>query len=124
MLNKPNPDIQLIKDKIIKIEDRVAKAEKYQDECEELHKKLEEPSKRNDDAMRNNTESNILVAKSLNSLNLTVVDLSVRIDSHEPVVKEWMNIGTAWNVNKKLLLGAGIAAGSVTSIVAAYNYFF
>lgn len=124
MLNKPHPDIQLIKDDIVEMKVRIAKVEEYQDECDQLHKKIEEQSKRNDDAIKNNTESNLLVAKSVNSLNLAVVDLSTRLDSHDPVVKEWMNIGTAWSVNKKLLIGAGIAAGSLMSIAAAYNYFF
>ena len=131
---KPNPEIQSIKERMTKMETRIETVEGYQRECDELHKKIEEQSKRNDDAIKNNTESNLLATKSINELSAVITEsvaelnnnisqLAIQVKSHDPVVNEWKNIGTAWTYNKKVLIGAGILAASITAIVTAYNHF-
>lgn len=132
---KPNPEIQSIKDRVSKMETRIAKIEGYQDECDKLHKEIKEHSKRNDDAIQNNTESNILATKSINELNVTITEsiaelnnnisqLANKVKSHEPAVKEWTDFGTAWSINKKILFGLSAIAVAITSIAASIKYFF
>lgn len=131
---KPNPEILAINERMNKIETRIEKVEGFQRECDDLHRKIEEQSKRNDDAIKNNTESNLLATKSINELSVVITEsvaelnnnisqLAIQVKSHDPVVNEWKNIGTALTYNKKVLIGAGILAASITAIVTAYNLF-
>ena len=131
---KPNPEILAINERMNKMENRIEKVEGFQRECDDLHRKIEEQSKRNDDAIKNNTESNLLATKSINELSVVITEsvaelnnnisqLAIQVKSHEPVVKEWTDFGTAWTINKKILIGAGILAASITVIVTAYNHF-
>ncbi len=132
---KPNPEIQAIKEGMSKMDAQIQKLEGYQRECDELHKKIEEKSKRNDDAIKNNTESNILATKSINELTATITEsvtelsnninqLALQVKSHEPAVKEWTDFGTAWSINKKMLFGLSAIAVAITSIAASIKYFF
>ncbi len=123
------------------MEGRIAVVEGYQLECDQLHKKIEEQSKRNGDAMKHNTEASLLAAKSMNDFNLTITetftdlnnsinnlaskveDQEIRVNAHEPVVKEIIERETAIKYNKKLLITAATIAGSIMTIVGATAWF-
>lgn len=132
---KPNPEIELIHDRMTKMEGRIAVVEGYQLECDQLHKKIEEQSKRNDDAMKYNTESNIFLTKSVNDLNITInqtftelnnsiSELANKVKTHDPVIEKLVNVGEAWKINNAILAWVAGLAVAITSIAAAIKYFF
>lgn len=130
---KPNPDLLAINNRMAKMEARIEKVEGYQRECDDLHKKIEEQNKRNDDAIKNNTESNLLMTKSLNDFNITLTEtftdlnnsitkLTDRVDGHDPVVKEVQNRDNAKKYIREFILGWGGIATAITAIVMSIAY--
>lgn len=100
---------------------RVASLEEHRQECDRLHEVGKEHRKRSDDAMNHLTESNILLAKAVTDLNITVTNLSSKVDRGQPVIDFWNNAGKAWSFNKMLWLGiVGLFSG-VGIIVAVWN---
>ncbi len=101
--------------------ERVADLEEHRQECDRLHEVGKEHRKRSDDAMNHLTESNILLAKAVTDLNITVTKLSSKVDSGEPVIQFWTNAGKAWAFNKTLWATiVGLAVG-ITAIIAAWK---
>lgn len=132
---KPNPEIQAIKEGMSKMDARIQKLEGYQRECDDLHKKNEEQTERNDDAIKNNTESNILATKSINELNVTITEtftdlsnsitkLTDRVDGHDPVVEEVKNRDNAKKYIKGVILGWGGIATAIMAIIMLIAYGF
>lgn len=96
---------------------------KHRTECDLLHEQHKEHKKRSDDAMNNLTESNMMLAKSITDMNVTLTKFTKIVENDQPTISIVRNAGIAWDVNKKIFLAVvGIATG-VVSIVAAYNYF-
>jgi hypothetical protein len=101
--------------------DRVADLEEHRQECDRLHEVGKEHRKRSDDAMNHLTESNILLAKAVTDLNITVTKLSAKVDGGQPVIDFWTKAGTAWSFNKMLWAAiVGLAIG-ISAIVAAWK---
>lgn len=100
---------------------RVADLEEHRQECDRLHEVGKEHRKRSDDAMNHLTESNILLAKAVTDLNITVTKLSSKVDGGQPVIDFWTKAGTAWTFNKMLWLGiVGLFSG-VGIIIAVWK---
>jgi hypothetical protein len=99
-------------------------------ECEKLHQENQEHNKRNDDALKHNTESNLLTAKAVNELNITLKTLSTKVEEHEPVVqwyrpfiKPGENLKGFFLVNKWLVVKVGGAIIFLSAVWAAIQSF-
>lgn len=103
-------------------EDRISALENHKKLCDELHEASKEHRRKNDDAMNNLTQSNLLLAQSIDNMNMTITEI-VRDD--RPVVKRskmfqsWFDNMTVWfvinrNIGKwmiaTILLVASLAA--------------
>lgn len=112
--------------KVATHEDRIQMLEDHKKLCDEMHDISKDHRKRSDDAMNNLTQSNILLAQSIDSMNQTISEI-VRDD--RPVVKRskvfqsWFDNITIWfvinrNIGKWiigiLLTAAGVAAALKT----------
>lgn len=93
-------------------------------ECDVLHEQHKEHRKRHDDAMNNLTESNMMLAKSITSMDVTLNRLVTMVESDQPDIKIIKNARIAWDINKTLFFGIAAFAVAVMSIIAAYNYFW
>jgi len=101
--------------------EKVASLEEHRQECDRLHEVGKEHRKRSDDAMNHLTESNILLAKAVTDLNITVTKLSSKVDGGQPVIDFWSNAGKAWTFNKMVWATiVGLAVG-ITAIIAAWK---
>lgn len=109
--------------KVTPLEARVAELERHRIECDELHIKSAEHTKRHDDSMNNLTESNLLLAKSITDMNLTLVKVTATVEEGQPIIKGMKNVGVAWDVNKKIFLALVAAASGIMTLVAIYQYF-
>lgn len=96
---------------------------KHRTECDLLHEQHKEHKKRSDDAMNNLTDSNMMLAKSITDMNVTLTKFTKIVENDQPTISIVRNAGIAWDVNKKIFLAVVAMATGVLSIVAAYNYF-
>lgn len=88
---------------------------KHRTECDILHEQHKEHKRRSDDAMNNLTESNMMLAKSITDINVTLTKVVGIIESDQPDINALKNARIAWSVNKWLFLTAvSIAAGCAT----------
>jgi len=103
---------------------RVDELERHRNACDKLHERNEEHIKRSGDAVSNLTESNILLAKAVTDLNITVTKLSTSVEESKPVIEFWKNAGTAWSVNKKIAAGIVSISLGIMAVVALWKYFY
>ena len=96
---------------------------KHRTECDLLHEQHKEHKKRSDDAMNNLTESNMMLAKSITDMNVTLTKFTKIVENDQPTISIVRNVGIAWDVNKKIFMAVVVIATGIVSIVAAYNYF-
>ena len=96
---------------------------RHRAKCDVMHEQHKEHRKRHDDAMNNLTESNMMLAKSITSMDVTLNRLVSIVESDQPDIKIIKNARIAWNINKTVFLGLAGFATAIMAIVAAYNYF-
>lgn len=110
-----------MQDLIVRIESRVSELEQHRAECDTMHEKHIEHNKRHDDAMNNLTESNVLLAKSITDMNLTLSKLTQDVDVSKPIIQLLKNVGIAWGVNRTIFKGVIVILSGIITIAAAYN---
>ncbi len=93
--------------KVTSHEDRIQALEDHKKLCDELHDISKDHRKRSDDAMNNLTQSNLLLAKSIDNMNLTLSEI-VRDD--RPIVKR-SKIFWLWVDNFLIWLGVSRRIG-------------
>lgn len=103
--------------------DRVSSLEEHRQECDRLHEAGKDHRKRSDDAMNHLTESNILLAKTITEMNITMTKLSDKVNVGQPVIDFWTKAGTAWTFNKMLWLGIVSIAIGIVAIGGAWKVF-
>lgn len=88
---------------------------KHRTECDILHEQHKEHKRRSDDAMNNLTESNMMLAKSITDINVTLTKVVAAIERDAPDINAIKNARIAWSVNKWIFLTVvSIAAGCAT----------
>lgn len=102
---------------------RVDDLESHKTACDKLHEANKDHIKRSGDAVSNLTESNILLAKAVTDLNITVTKLSTSVEDGKPVIEFWKNASNAWSFNKKIATGIVSLALGVIAIASAWKYF-
>lgn len=102
---------------------RLNDLETHKTECDKLHETSKDHMKRSGDAMGHLTESNILLAKAVTDLNITVTKLSGTVEDGKPVIEFWKNASNAWSFNKKIATGIVSLALGVIAIASAWKYF-
>lgn len=102
---------------------RIVDLEQYKTQCDELHKIGKEHRKRVDDSMDNLTSSNILLAKAVTDMNITLSRIVDTVDGDRPAIKIIRDVGVAWDMNKKIFAGIVALAGGCVAIAAAWKYF-
>jgi len=102
---------------------RLNALESHKTECDRLHEVHKDHTKRSGDAMAHLTDSNILLAKAVTELNITVTKLSTSVEDGRPVIEFWKNASNAWSFNKKIATGIVSLALGVIAIATAWNYF-
>lgn len=101
--------------------DRVTSLEEHRQECDRLHEAGKDHRKRSDDAMNHLTDSNILLAKTITEMNITMTKLSDKVNVGQPVIEFWTNAGKAWTFNKMLWLGLVGFIGGIGTIVVVWK---
>lgn len=103
---------------------RIQDLEEYKITCDEMHKAGKEHRKRVDDSMDNLTSSNILLAKAVTDINITLSRMVSTVDGDRPTIKIIKDVGVAWDMNKKIFTGIVTLAGGCVAISAAWKYFY
>lgn len=98
---------------------RILMLEKHRDACDVMHETHKAHQKRHDDLMANLTESNVILAKSLNEVNITLLGIKMVVESDRTPIKWTQDIMTTFNVNKKVFGFLVAIALGVSAIVAA-----
>lgn len=102
-------------------ESRISELEAYKLQCDDLHKIGKEHRKRVDDAMDNLTNSNILLAKAITDMNITLSRIADTVDEDRPTIKIIKDVGTAWDINKQLFFGLVAAAAGMVALISAWR---
>ena len=113
----------MLSDQYNTLQNDVDMLKKHRTECDLLHEQHKEHKKRSDDAMNNLTESNMMLAKSITDMNVTLTKFTKIVENDQPTISIVRNVGIAWDVNKKIFMAVVVIATGIVSIVAAYNYF-
>jgi len=101
--------------------ERVTSLEEHRQECDRMHEAGKEHRKRSDDAMNHLTDSNILLAKTITEMNITMTKISDKVNSGQPVIEFWTRAGTAWTFNKMLWLGVVGLFSGIGIIIAVWK---
>ena len=125
------PGNQFLKEKTAMIDTRVATLQAdvemlkaHRQHCDELHEQHKEHNKRSDDAMNNLTESNIMLAKSIIDMNVTVTKIAGIIERDEPDMLVLKNARIAWGVNKWIFATVVALVAGVATIYSFYKGLF
>ncbi len=95
----------------------VAELLAHRKECDNLHNANSEYHKRSDDAIKQNTESNILLAKALVGMNATVTEAVKTITNDRPAIKLVEKVQTWASVNGWIWVKIIIIVTGVTAII-------
>lgn len=106
------------------VESDVENLKRHRVECDVMHEQHKEHRKRHDDAMNNLTESNMMLAKSITSMDVTLNRLVSIVESDQPDIKIIKNARIAWDVNKTIFFGVVALATGISAILAVYHFFF
>lgn len=125
------PGNQFLKERTAMIDDRVTKLQTdvemlkaHRSHCDELHEQHKEHKKRSDDAMNNLTESNMMLAKSITDMNVTLTKVVGIIESDKPDMLVLKNARIAWSVNKWVFAGVVTFAVGCLAIITFYEKIF
>lgn len=116
-------DHRIIDQKIDTIKIRVDDLEKHRAECDIMHEQHKEHKRRNDDAMNNLTDSNMMLAKSITEMNVTLTRVVGIIEQDEPDIRIVKNARIAWGVNKWLFLTFVSIVSGAAVIITFYKDF-
>lgn len=91
-------------------------------ECDALHTDHISHRRRSDDAVNKNTESNILLAKSITDMNITVSKIVGLLDLENgaPDLKLVREARIAYTVNKRVLLSLAAIVTALGVLYTAY----
>lgn len=91
-------------------------------ECDALHEGHISHRRRSDDAVNKNTESNILLAKSITDMNITVSKVVgiLDLENGAPDLKLVREARIAYTVNKRVLLSLAAIVTALGVIYTAY----
>lgn len=91
-------------------------------ECDALHEDHISHRRRSDDAVNKNTESNILLAKSITDMNITVSKMVGLLDLENgaPDLKLVREARIAYTVNKRVLLSLAAIVTALGVLYTAY----
>lgn len=106
------------------VEADVEGLKRHRAECDVMHEQHKEHRKRHDDAMNNLTESNMMLAKSITSMDVTLNKLVSIVESDQPDIKIIKNARIAWDVNKTIFFGVVAIATGISAILAVYHFVF
>jgi len=106
------------------VESDVENLKRHRVECDVMHEQHKEHRKRHDDAMNNLTESNMMLAKSITSMDVTLNKFVSIVESDQPDIKIIKNARIAWDVNKTIFFGVVALATGISAILAVYHFFF
>lgn len=107
--------LDLVSSRVDTIHAEVEALKKHRTECDLLHEQHKEHKRRSDDAMNNLTESNMMLAKSITDINVTITKVVGIIERDQPDITALKNARIAWTVNKWVFLTVvSVAAGCAT----------
>jgi len=125
------PANQILKARTAMIDDRVTQLQvdvdalkKHRAECDALHEQHKEHKKRSDDAMNNLTESNMMLAKSITDINVTLTKVCSAIERDAPDMELLKNARIAWGVNRWIFATLVALTAGVATIYAFYKGLF
>ena len=107
--------------KINQMSDDIESLKHHRQQCDELHELHKEHKKRSDDAMNNLTDSNMMLAKSITDMNLTLNKVVGIVEGDRKVLGFLHDAGTAWSFNKGVVVTIGGLAAAIGAIIAVYN---
>ena len=87
---------------------RLDRLEHHKIECIEQHESTMAHRKQSDNAMNHLTDSNILLAKTITEMNITMTKIASKVEAGQPVINFWTMAGTAWTFNR--MMGAVIVS--------------
>lgn len=97
---------------------------KHRAECDVLHEQHKEHKRRSDDAMNNLTESNMMLAKSITDVNVTITKIAGIIERDAPDINALRNARIAWGVNKWIFLTVVALVSGVAAMLSFYKELF
>jgi len=107
--------------KINQMSDDIESLKHHRQQCDELHELHKEHKKRSDDAMNNLTDSNMMLAKSITDMNVTLTKVVGIVEGDRKVLGFLQDAGTAWSFNKGVVVTIGGLAAAIGAIIAVYN---
>ena len=107
--------------KINQMSDDIESLKHHRQQCDELHELHKEHKKRSDDAMNNLTDSNMMLAKSITDMNVTLTKVVGIVEGDRKVLGFLQDASTAWSFNKGDVVTIGGLAAAVGAIIAVYN---
>lgn len=97
---------------------------KHRAECDVLHEQHKEHKRRSDDAMNNLTESNMMLAKSITDINVTLTKVCSAIERDAPDMQMLKNARIAWGVNRWIFATLVALTAGIATIYAFYKGLF
>ena len=92
--------------------------------CDDLHEQHKEYKRRSDDAMNNLTESNMMLAKSITDINVTLTKVCAAIERDAPDIELLKNARIAWSVNRWIFATLVALTAGLATIYAFYKGLF
>lgn len=122
------PIVKSFREKTAMIDNRVDSLQadvellkKHRIECDVLHEQHKEHKRRSDDAMNNLTESNMMLAKSITDINVTLTKVCVAIERDAPDIELLKNARIAWGVNRWIFATLVALTAGCATIYAFYK---
>lgn len=108
--------------RIQSVESDLQRLQGRMNECDALHEDHVSHRRRSDDAVNKNTESNILLAKSITDMNITVSKIVGLLDLENgaPDLKLVREARIAYTVNKRVLLSLAAIVTALGVLYTAY----
>ena len=108
--------------RIQSVESDLQRLQGRMNECDALHEDHISHRRRSDDAVNKNTESNILLAKSITAMNITVSKVVgiLDLENGAPDLKLVREARIAYTVNKRVLLSLAAIVTALGVIYTAY----
>ena len=108
--------------RIKSVESDLERLQNRMNECDALHEDHISHRRRSDDAVNKNTESNILLAKSITDMNITVSKMVGLLDLENgaPDLKLVHEARIAYTVNKRVLLSLAAIVTALGVLYTAY----
>ena len=114
----------MIDDRVNQLQIDVDALKKHRTECDILHDQHKEHKRRSDDAMNNLTESNMMLAKSITDINVTLTKVCAAIERDAPDIELLKNARIAWSVNRWIFATLVALTAGLATIYAFYKGLF